>query len=248
MPDVLPIPAELLVLGLALLLYLTDLARLLFANEVLFSGTVKGHWKALTPANGFPFNRRNAVFPRVWDAGNIECRVAWPSQPADSSQTIDDALSVLAKEAVFERLICRALVPQLFIGVPIAYSLPSNDLPTLVMIALIYLQVVALVVGVMIKRRRLCLSTGHAAWLAFESLVCLPYALNVFRKIGANLTSQARSDVLDLAARLLDADDRHELHERLRRSASDRRDALSPATQVRLDEFTARLGVEKPER
>ena len=203
--DHLPIRPDVLVFALALLLYVTDLGRLIYANEVLFCSAGGGRWNAIMPSDGFFFRRRHAVFPRPYDPGCLVLSLNWPAQPrAADAGDLRERLTALQSQLSFPQLVCRLLAAEMFLGLPGAYLLPRHDVPVLLLLAVIYIQVLALVMWLFRSRHRLALPLSACLMWAFESLVCIPYAVNMHRKIGALLLAAAKYDVLDAAGALLD--------------------------------------------
>ena len=201
--DHLAIHADLLVLILGAALYLTDLARLLHTNEVLFVGRSNGTWSALTPANGLRFNRRHAVFARPHDPATVTVRMMWPSEktpPRDYREKLEREV----RHLFVPRHFCRLLLPEIFLGIPIAYSVLGNSLVTLAILAVIYLQILFMVVWLLVSRKKLQLTWKTCLLLAFESLVCIPYAINMHRKIADRLVPAEVSDALGAGRLLLD--------------------------------------------
>jgi hypothetical protein len=208
--DNLAIYADVLVLILGAILYLTDLARLLHANEVLFVGRASGAWAALTPASGLRFNRKHAVFPRPYDPTAITIRMMWPSDRAPKKNYRKNLESQI-EQLFVPRHFCALLLPEIFLGIPIAYSVLGNSPITLAILAVIYLQILFLVIWLFFSRRKLQLTWKTCLLLAFESLVCIPYAINMHRKIAEKLVPADVTDALGASEQFLSEDQQLEL-------------------------------------
>jgi len=213
--DHLAIHADILVLILGAILYLTDLARLLHTNEVLFVGRAGGPWSALIPANGLRFNRKHAVLARPYDPGAVTIRQMWPSERTPGKDYRKDLESRLGQLFV-PRHFCSLLLPEIFLGIPIAYSILGNSVITLAVLAVIYLQILFLVIWLFFSRKKLQLSWKTCLLLAFESLICIPYAINMHRKIGEKLVPADVSDALGTSERLLSEQQQRELKQYVR--------------------------------
>ena len=225
MSEYVPIGPEVLVLPVAAFLYLTDLGRLLFVNEILLVVGAYSKWTAITPADGFFFRRRFAIFPRPYDPGTVVIRLSWPTtspkspmQATDIRQEINTRLAALS----VPRVVCALLLPEIFLGIPFAYVLPNNDWPILGMIVLIYVQVLLLVGWLFSSRSELKLTWKDSVLLAFESLVCLPYAINFYRKVAEKTICLSGTDVLDTGECLLEADGLKTLRDHIRNALDDR--------------------------
>ena len=215
MLDHLAIHADILVLILGAILYLTDLARLLHTNEVLFVGRTGRQWYAMTPANGLRFSRKHAVLARPYDPGAITVRMMWPSErtpPAEYRKNLESRLQQL----FIPRHFCTLLLPEIFLGIPIAYSVLGNSAITLAILAVIYLQILALVAWLFFSRKKFQLPWATCLLLAFESLVCIPYAINMHRKIAEKLVPSDVTDALGVSEQLLDEEQQFELKRNIR--------------------------------
>jgi len=208
--DHLTIHADILVLILGAVLYLTDLARLLHANEVLFVGRAGGTWSALTPANGLRFNRKHAIFARPYDPAAVTIRMMWPSDKTPEKEYRETLESRLQQLFVL-RHFCTLLLPEIFLGIPIAYSVLGNSVITLAILAVIYLQILFVVIWLFFKRKEFQLTWKTCLLLAFESLVCIPYAINLHRKIAEKLVPTSGGDALGASKHLLGDEQQIEL-------------------------------------
>lgn len=219
MSEFVPVEPDVLVFALASLLYLADLGRLLRTNEVLLVRGTGGAWRAVTPTNGFLFNRRYAVFPKWFDPGSIVLRFRWPGEARDASRPADafrrDVESI--QHALrLPRALCLSLLPTIFIAIPVCYSLPDNRLALLVVLLWIYLQILVLVGWLVRRRKVLGISWKSSLALAVEVIVCIPYAINFHRKVADRAIATDGVDLLRAGGQLL-ADDRLErLREHLR--------------------------------
>lgn len=227
MSDYIPIRADVLVLVIGVSFYLIDLAQLLYANEVLLVRGSHSKWFAITPIDGIRFNRRHAVFPRFYDPGSVVIRFVWPTGELDnSSQQLDSINDIDAriKTLAVPRIICTLLLPEIFVGIPVAYLLPNNTWPILGLILLIYIQIIALVIWLLFSRRELQLPWKTTALLVFESLVCIPYAINFHRKVAERTIGLSGTDLLETSKCLLAGDRLNELRDHIRIAEDDRLD------------------------
>ena len=240
MLDHITIYADILVLTLGAILYLTDLARLLHANEVLLVGHASGHWSALTPDDGLRFNRKHAIFARPYDPTAVTVRLMWPSDKTPQKDYRRNLESRL-KQLFVPRHFCALLLPEIFLGIPIAYSVLGNSVVTLAILAVIYVQILSLVAWLFLSRRKLGLTWKTCLLLAFESLVCIPYAINMHRKLAEKMVPTDVTDALGTGEQLLGEEQQLELKRYVRSAVSTRieRAGDTPALlalQSRLDQ------------
>lgn len=237
--DHLAIYADILVLILGAILYLTDLARLLHANEVLFVGRANGTWSALTPANGLRFNRKHAVLPRPYDPTVAAIRLMWPSDKPPAKKYRKEFESRL-EQLFVPRHVCLLLLPEIFLGIPIAYSWLGNSVLTLAILAVIYLQILFVVSWLFFSRKKLGLTWKTCLLLAFESLVCIPYAINLHRKLADKLVPADVTGVLGAGAQFLGAEQQLELKRYIHTAVSTQIERASDAGPA-LSTLQARL-------
>ncbi len=207
--EYLPIGTDVLVLIVGVLLYLTDLGCLLYANEVVFVGRAESNWAALTPADGIRFSRRSAVLPRLYDPGSVVIRMLWLAKGSEERQVRPDlreSIEQKLRSLLVPRVMCTLLLPQIFLGIPIAYMQANYAWPTFWVIVLIYLQVLVLIVWLLMSRTALQVPWKMTLLLAFESLVCIPYAINFHRKLAARVASMSATNPADVARSLLPED------------------------------------------
>lgn len=198
--------ADLLLLLVAVALYITDLARLLYVNELLFVGGANGRWSFRLPERPIEISRRFLLIARPLDPRVSILRLAWPGTKRDSCRAGPkrDCLDDLLRQLRWPRLGCTLLLPQIFLGLPLFYLAGDNFLQLSILLLVIYLQVAVLVVWLFVKRSHLGLRWPACLLLAFESLICVPYAINLHRKLTEHLTpSRMPNDVLDAGALLL---------------------------------------------
>lgn len=215
---------DILVLVVAVVLYVADVSRLLYVNEVLLVRGAASRWSATTPADGLRFARRRLVFPRFLDAGCVVLLFQWPAG------CVDDPTKTVGVPDVEERLrtllfpqhVCRLLLPEIFLGLPLAYYLAENPWPLLGLFVMIYVQIIGLVTWLFLKRRELVLPLRNCLLLTFESLICIPYAINLHRKVAELAVVDTHYDLLTMAERLLDADEEKALRLYIREAIDDR--------------------------
>ncbi|MEM7610267.1 MAG: hypothetical protein AAF270_01115 [Pseudomonadota bacterium] len=207
MIDYLPVRSDLLVLALGALLYLIDTGRLIASNELLLVDSAGGRFRAVTPDRGFLFSRRYAVFPGLLRPSTLLIRLRWPTpiSGASAAAPLIERMATLVKQLQMPRIICWLLLVEIFVAIPLAYFLTGSDWPLLLVFVIVYLQILGMAVWLMVARKTLGLTLKQSLIIAFESFVCLPYAINFHRKVFEQALHPHRTDPLD-AANLLMAD------------------------------------------
>ena len=214
--------ADLFLLLLAVALYITDLTRLLYINELLFVSGPGGNWSARLPLAQMEVSRRFLMVARPLDPGVSVLRLTWPGPAGDlsSDDSAGDALAGLLRELRWVRLGCRLLLPQIFLILPLLYLFGGSYFLLLIFLATIYLQVVVLVTWLFARRKKLELPSVTWLRLAFESLICLPYAINLHRKLTEQLTpARVPGDVLSAGLVLLNGRSLREFQREIRNRA-----------------------------
>ena len=221
MPDHLPIRADLLLIIIAAALYLIDTAQLLFANEILFVREA-GRWRACLPRDQFMISRRFLFLPALFMPDATFFRARWPRPETDSKSRSPDIRSQIDKD--FKKLtpvkwLSVLLLPEIFLVLPAVYVFVPGYLATFVVLLLIYHQALAMVLILFLKRRSLGLDWSVAILLGFESLICVPYAINLYRKTAQKLLP-GDADVLELESALLTDDQRPAFRQALTESVN----------------------------
>lgn len=208
MIDQLPISAEILLLLVAVGLYVVDVAQLLYSNEALLVRKPGGTWRAYLPNRGVEIARRSLLIPGLLQPGSAMLRLSWPSRADVAGEPVERMRAEV--DGKLGRLsplgwISAALLPQIFIALPLAFVYHDVDYLLVGTLAVIYAQVLAACMLLLQRRKSVGLGAGKTAALIFEALVCIPYAINLYRKA----TLQAlpgNVDLLDMDRMLLSPD------------------------------------------
>jgi hypothetical protein len=231
-----------LLFAVALILYLHDQATRLFANEVLFYRSGRGRWTA-KPADRYPeFGRRYLALVRPWRPDTTTIRATWPRlahSGANRDRTLQVAVSGIEDRLRFLRYQSVPLLLTLFVGLPFAHLLYGSA-ALVVGILLAYLQVLVMLASLLARRAGLGLPWRSLGFVLFESLICIPYAINLYRKVADRLVP-ADADPIDLAAALLDAADSTVIRRDLLHSVERRMSLADGANQGRLAQYRERL-------
>lgn len=170
-------------------LYLIDLSNLLYIDEALFCRSQRGVWTFKLPNNLPELGRRYLAISQPFQPGTVALRSSWPRQRQKEATPVTEA--VLFPRYPIERLrfvgvLCTGLLPQIFILMPMTYFM-VGPVSFLICVLLVYLQILAMVVWIAFNRRRLRLPISVLAMVAFEAIVCIPFAINSYRKLSAKL-------------------------------------------------------------
>ena len=163
-------------------LYLYDSALLLYFDEGILTPGRRGRWRVLFGSEGFRLMGRGLLIPNPLFPHQPLFRLAWrfpsPGRPVDAHWP--------ARRALFRPLAAAVwgIGAALFVVLPLGlFALGESAL--LLAALLLYASIAAALVWTGVNRGRLGVSRARMAALAFESLACPPFALNLVRRISA---------------------------------------------------------------
>jgi hypothetical protein len=209
---------EAAVMLLVVALYLQDSLLLLFDNEAVFEARGNQRYRAHLGAATLHLGGRNPCLPNPLTFWRPLFRAAWhATAPAAHSERMQtDAIERAARAA---RSTAWGLFPVclgLFVGLPLCLYFNVGWTPFLTMVAAMYVSAIVVLWSLWRKRADIGIDRKRFTTLCFESLICLPCALNLVRK--SSLGVQIEADVIELAPQLLSATDWRALaHNILRR-------------------------------
>lgn len=198
---------EVLAMALIVGLYLQDTLLLLYDNEGVLERRGAHGYRVHFGALSFHLAGRNPFVPNPLTPWRVLFRFAWhvdaspPLRPLASNVTPESA------EAALQGLYwgMAPIAAGLFIGLPACLYLNLGWGPFLCLVGVMYTGAVVMLVGLWRQRARLALRHSALIGLTFESLVCLPCALNLPRKVSSRLSMS--EDLVDVArARLPEAE------------------------------------------
>jgi hypothetical protein len=194
--------AELALMLAAAGLYLYDSALLLYGDEGIVSATGRKGW-AVRFGSGIQIRGRNLFIPPPLLPHRPIFRLAWKARAgaaaADPSWT--------ERRALFEPLapLVWGMAVSIFVLLPLGLFSRLGDAMVLAAITLLYLNIIALLGWVALRRARFGLTGARLARLAFDALICSPFALNLVRKLSAEMPVD--EDLVAAARRLQKAQD-----------------------------------------
>jgi hypothetical protein len=182
--------------------YLFDSAMLLYTNELIFS-EINGKWFFSSPEAHAQILKKYLYLPNPLTPDKPIFRVFWsvsePNERQQDKETLQNFLLTLKPS----RHMTYCLFLLLFIVLPVVVFVFGSGLELLLLIVAIYLTISAMLIQVYRQRKMLELTGKTIVKLAFDSLMCAPFALNLLRKI--TLHRSLTGDPIDFAHQTFDA-------------------------------------------
>ncbi len=186
-------------------LYLCDSTLLLHTNEGVLTATRAGRWSVSLGTHEYRLLGRHLFIPNPVFPHRPQFRLAWSfeGEPAAAPENWDARCQALRPIAPMIGMMAFAL----FVLLPLGFLTTLGDLALIAAIALLYLSIVATLIWIWRRRSEFNLAGKQFAALAFEILVCSPLALNLVRRLSAQIP--AREDLVSAARRLQMTEDWH---------------------------------------
>ncbi|MBI5719662.1 MAG: hypothetical protein HZC37_18490 [Burkholderiales bacterium] len=181
--------------------YLKDSLLLLRADEAVLVRGLGGRWRAGFGARGFKLGGREPYLANPFAPHLAVFRLRWAMQVAKAPTAVPR--HALAAPAPLAWLAPFAWVAWLllFVAIPFTVLARTGVTSTLAALALLYADIAVALALLWRVRSRLGLGGRAYALLAFECLVCAPYAANLVRRAAA--ACPVDEDFTAAAARLL---------------------------------------------
>lgn len=175
-----------LLMGGVIGLYLYDSVLLLFHNEVVLEARRGGY--IVSGGSKLEVGGRHLFLPNPCFPQRMLVRLSWPydSLPGLRLARWKRAKLALSVVAPWTWM----LLGLFFVGLPCAL-LVGTDVTLLGWLLLTYLTIAAMLVQVARHRKALNLSPRAVVALAFDALLCAPFALNIVRKISLRQVAPA---------------------------------------------------------
>ncbi len=198
---------EAAVMLLVFALYLQDSLLLLYDNEAVFEARGKGLYRAHLGLRAFHLGGRNPLLPNPLTPWRPMFRVSWDASPSalEPAPVQHNAIERAARGGSIAGWGLIPLGVLLFAGLPLCLYFNVGWAPFLTLVGVMYSCAIAILWSLWRKRSELALDRKRFALLCFESLICLPCALNLVRK--SSLRVPLRGDLLQLAQPLLSPHD-----------------------------------------
>jgi hypothetical protein len=198
---------EALAMVLIVGLYLQDTLLLLYDNEGVLERRGADRYRAHFGVPSFHLAGRNPFVPNPFTPWRILFRFAWHVDPSPPQRLLTSSVTPESAESALQilRWGMAPIAAGLFMGLPACLYLNLGWGPFLCLVGVMYAGAVVMLVGLWRQRVRLALRPSVMIGLTFESLVCLPCALNLPRKVSSRLSMS--EDLVDAArARLPEAE------------------------------------------
>ncbi|MFC5526836.1 hypothetical protein ACFPPA_13925 [Rhodanobacter ginsengisoli] len=184
-----------LLMGGVVGLYLYDSALLLFHNEIVLES--KRHGYLVSAGGALEIGGRYLFLPNPCCPHRLLIRLGWSAgeardRPRPPWKRTRLALSIIAPWTWL-------LLGLFFVALPYALWVGTNVV-LLCWLLLTYLVITAMLLHVHRHRKALNLSTHALIALAFDTLLCAPFAINIVRKISLR---QVTPDLRSVASSLL---------------------------------------------
>jgi hypothetical protein len=165
--------------------YLYDSAVLTFSNELIFIESY-GKWYATFPSNRWQIMRKLLYFPNPLTPDNLIFRATWTTTDNDTNSDVD--ISKFIAPMSYLRILIMVLMVLLVIALPTVMFQFGTGALFLKTLFLIYFTILNMLAYVYFKKVNLGLDNKSFASLAFDSLACPPFAINLLRKISLRHT------------------------------------------------------------
>ncbi len=188
---------SLLILGI-IGFYLYDSIMLFNVNELLLTKSHKV-WFYKIPALDFQLLRKYPLLPNPLTPNVAIFKTSWPkkSQLINESQ-LGDFIQCLAPVQSIINILLLLLLAYL----PVIALIYGSGAKLLIIFTMIYLFISVILFYIFNNKDKLCISNSKFASIAFESLACPPFALNMVRKISLNYPNLG--DPVDFARSVFD--------------------------------------------
>lgn len=187
-----PHPELLLVVGMVGL-YLYDSAVLLASNEALLTPGRTGRWHGLFGADNFQIRGKEPVLPNPLLPHRPLYRFSWRMEgfvgPCRPWSPPGNAYAILTPSIWL-------MAGALFVLIPLGLFSSWGDRAITAAVVLFYVNALIALTLVWVKRSDYGLNGKRLAALAFESLTCPPFALNLVRHLSLGL--QPEEDFLSV--------------------------------------------------
>lgn len=201
-----PVPAEVLLLAAMVGLYLYDSARLLHANEGVLMASLGGRWSLHFGAEHFTLRGKEPFIPNPLLPHRPLFPVHWKQQLASGATTTAPRWTPppFGPYKVLAPLVW-LMGLALFGLIPLGLFSRFGNVAIAAGIMLFYAAALAALGITWFKRHALSLSARQVGALAFESLTCPPFALNLIRHISSH--AHPPEELISAGRRLLRRED-----------------------------------------
>lgn len=197
----------LLVIGI-LAFYLYDSAMLLFFNDIIFVERY-GTWSFACPSDRWQILGKLLYFPNPLKPDASLFRLTWSTDSQTSIDSQDEATERLIKALNPLRYLALGLLFIMIFGLPVVILILGTGLWFYILLAAIYITILLMLFYSYWRKGALGISRRVWATLAFEIVLCPPFALNIVRKL--TLKHVLTSNPIDFARRYFMKESFHKL-------------------------------------
>lgn len=190
--------AELLLMAMVTLLYIYDSCLLLHANEGILISKGKNKWLVCFGSDKAGGIGKELFFPNPFFPHRPMFRLSWKFE---GSFEVENG-TWIPPVNIFTPLVVMiwGMIFALFFFLPIGLFTKFGDKSLLLAGGLLYFSVIGSLLYLWFQRAQLNLPRRRFIELAFESMVCPPFALNLIRKVSAGM--HVKEDLVNVARRL----------------------------------------------
>ena len=162
--------------------YFYDSFMLLNLNELILTRSAK-HWSYKFPLLGFQLLRKYPLLPNLLTPNVVLFRTFWPGN--DQHLNLKE-LDIFIKSLLPVQITVVLLLLLMLVCLPVVAFVYGSGVKLLIIFSFIYLVIVSILIYVFTQKDNLYLTKAKFISIAFESIVCPPFALNIVRKITLN--------------------------------------------------------------
>jgi hypothetical protein len=179
-------------------LYFYDSVLLLYCNQGILIPVGKRGWLVSFGSSNFRILGKDVFIPNPLLPHRALFRLSWQFDGCSLGVEEDWASYRKALLPMVPMVWCMAAA--LFLFLPLGFFTTLGNSMLISAVVLLYFSIIAALAWVWTKRKTFKLSGKRFAALAFESLVCSPFALNIIRTVSASMP--VREDLTNVSRRL----------------------------------------------
>lgn len=198
------IPFEAMAVAVAIGFYVYDSMLLLYVNEAVLLPIGSNRWQAYFGSEEFTIFGRELFLPNLLLPHRPIFKLSWRLDGAMTSVLPTSWTTVTHELTVLSPMTLNMAI-SLFVLLPFCLFQQLGTVPTLIVVGFLYINILASIAWLCYRRNQLSLTKRRLAGLAFESLVCAPFAINLIRKVSLGIS--IAEEFPDAAKRLLSSKD-----------------------------------------
>lgn len=200
-----PLSYDVELMALAVLLFLYDSSALLYANEALLTCNERDRWRALFGWTRFVLSGRTLAVLNPFSVGQPAFRLSWQLEAPEAAGS-DTGWESIARRLTALRWWARGAWCGLFVALPLGLFTPAGAPAVWMAVVLSYGSAIGGAVHLGALREALSLTGRAYALLAFEAIICPPFAANAVRRVA--LRQRVTESFPHAAGRLLRGEER----------------------------------------